>query len=151
MKSAHACDKIIGLGIVLFSMILLIFIIPRECDSSGGGGGIGPDFFPNLITGIMCVLGFWLFFRKNEAPEENKQKRHTAAVVVTAIMLLVYTYLAEYLGYISSTAVILLFFLIYYGCRNKIMIPLIVIFVTGALYLFFGRVMQVMLPCGILI
>ena len=150
MKPSLSSDKFIGLGIVLFSMVLYLFVIPRECDTTGSSG-IGPDFFPKLIAGIMGALGICLFFNKSSESEKKKKERHTAQMVVTAVMLLLYTYLAEYLGYISSTVLILFFFLIYFGFRSKIWVPIIVLVVTGSLYLFFGHVMQVMLPRGIFI
>jgi hypothetical protein len=82
---------------------------------------------------------------------EKKEKRNTKSVIITAIALVAYVYLAEYLGYVTSTVIALLFFLIYYGCRNKIVIVTIITLLTGSLYFFFGQVMQVMLPRGILI
>jgi hypothetical protein len=151
MKGKFTSDKIMGLGIVFFSIILHLVIIPIQCDSAGNGGGVGPDFFPKMIAMIMGVLGLWLFLQKSPIKVEKKEKRNTKSVIITAIALVAYVYLAEYLGYVTSTVIALLFFLIYYGCRNKIVIVTIITLLTGSLYFFFGQVMQVMLPRGILI
>ena len=59
--------------------------------------------------------------------------------------------MTEYIGYITSTVLVLIFFLTYYGCKNKLIVVAVTILVTGGVYLFFSGIMQVVLPRGCLI
>lgn len=150
MIKTISSDKIIGLGILVLSLVLYFIIIPRECDSHSAEGSIGPDFFPKVTSILLGILSLGLFFQKKiDAPKEIK--RNTLQVIVTGAIIFLYVFMTEYIGYITSTVLVLIFFLTYYGCKNKLIVVAVTILVTGGVYLFFSGIMQVVLPRGCLI
>ena len=154
-------EQILAIGIFAFCVLTyFVFIpsIPLGIDTDAELGFFSPRLFPKFIivtTAIISIfLGINAFRKKRDETETGDKPRKNIAVYFGAVVVLavgiIYTYILEFVGYTISTPVILAFYLWFFGARSWVKIPLVSILTTILLYLFFGRVLNVMLPAGTL-
>lgn len=142
-------DRIIGLLLAAFSAAMLLWIIPYGVEQMGGnvGPGLDPTFVPKLIAGLLCFLAVLLALRR--PPEkEDRVRLFPPRSAVTIGFFVVYMVLTPLVGYLFASLVVLPAYLVFFGARSwKVVVPLSVLLPIG-LYLFFAKVMLVMLPSG---
>jgi len=68
-------DTILGVFFILFSLVGLIYIVPRETISFGFEAGLPPSFFPNAILVTLGSLSILLVIKnvKSLLKEETPQ------------------------------------------------------------------------------
>lgn len=123
------------------------------------GQDYGPDLFPRLIAGgiILCGIGLigrgvaarraghaWL----ERAPWMGEPHR-LASFLFVAGSILLYILLADWLGFIPLAFAILLGLFLWFGAKPIRAIP-VAIAMTWAINWFFGSMMRVPLPRGLL-
>ena len=122
---------------------------------------LGNDFFPKLVAVLMAILSLILLaqtiFSKpgspvnQDPPEEERPTRKELVLPAIGVALMVmYLIIIEPIGFVLSTAMLILAFLALVRCRKwyyYVVTPLI-----GSLgvYMLFTRVFLVILPVGIL-
>ncbi|WP_027127775.1 tripartite tricarboxylate transporter TctB family protein [Fusobacterium perfoetens] len=120
-----------------------------------GDSGLGPDFFPKVISVILFILSTLIFAFKvmEEKKERNKEKANQSpkSTLLTIGFFAVYIFLIGRLGYLTST-MLFSFAVISILKKNSLMLKIIysVVFPVG-LYLLFTYAFKVSLPVGILI
>ncbi len=150
----------------------LIPTIPEGLQIEMSSGTISPRVFPRFVVVCMALLAVAILIpavggkgddkamksapgaanaapRSKPAAASGDKTAHLNAVVALA-MLLVYVFLLELTGYLVSTPLALIGLLLYFGARNPIKIGIIAVATTVVLYLFFGKIMHVMLPEGLI-
>ncbi|MCI6151763.1 MAG: tripartite tricarboxylate transporter TctB family protein [Fusobacterium perfoetens] len=120
-----------------------------------GDSGLGPDFFPKVISVILFILSALIFIfkvmedKKGEAKENNGQ--NPKATLLTIGVFAVYIFLIGKIGYLTST-ILFSFVVISILKKNSLVLKIVysIIFPLG-LYLLFTYAFKVSLPVGILI
>ncbi len=146
-------DTWIGLGILAFSLVLLLWLIPYGVEvQKAGGMAVTPSFFPNMIAGILALLSLCLLIsnivRKSHAQPKHKVIDRESVIIM---ILIVGSYFGiELLGMIPAGIITLSLLIRLYNYRSW---PRTIIYATVCvilLFLFFEKVAQVDLPNGYL-
>jgi hypothetical protein len=143
-------DRIIGGLLAGFSIVMLLWGIPVGVEKMGGevGPGLDPTFMPRLIVILIGGLAVLLMVSR-EPHQEDRLLLFPIRTVVTILFFAIYMGLTPIIGYLPASLVILPGYLLYFGARNwRVVVPLSILLPIG-LYLFFAKVMLVMLPPGI--
>lgn len=161
-------DLISGLFIVVVSIAMYISSnnIKKMVVTS-----IGPDFFPKLVAVILGVLGIILTIqaivrdintsRTTSDTDEGLEKKKLNfrdifkrnLDIVTLLLLILYSVLIDKLGFLISTMIyIFVQIMLMFTNRKKNYIAIVSISIvfTFIVYFFFRKVLNVMLPAGLL-
>lgn len=143
---------IIGIIILFISQNINYFTFSYEI--------ISPRFFPTSIGVILLILGLCLvinnFFiiRKHQntsvAPKQGKKGNYFRVLIVN-LVILSYIYLLEWMGYISSTIIVLALLIYFFGEKNWKVNVIVSAFVTVICYYFFSKLFLIPLPEKILL
>lgn len=163
MKSAFG-DRLLGLALLVFAVAWTVIVI--ETIPSGSSGPVGPRGFPLglgvLLAGLsgLLILGSFIPPDRDVAPDatpetDDAQRGSVTlgveawAVASTVGLLVVYTLLLGYTGFIIGTALTvaggLLLILKTPGWRLMLGMPL---GLSLGIYLIFGKLLGVYLPHG---
>lgn len=142
-------DKIFS--VVLCMICAIVYYSASKFDMSYiGDTGLGPDFFPKVISIILFVLGVLIFISsgKDKKVEKNPNAKYT---LVTIGVFAVYIVLIGKIGYLVST-ILFSFAIISLLKKDSIVLKVIysIVFPAG-LYLLFTYAFKVSLPTGIFI
>lgn len=140
-------DRLIALILLLFSVALYFFIIPWGVEGAGeGGAGLSPDFMPRWIAVVLASFSLLHLFA---ARGERKEVRlfHRRLLISIALFVL-YIAITPLLGYLVASILIMAVYLLHFGVRRWHTIVLLSILFPVVLYLFFAKVMLVVLPKG---
>lgn len=127
---------------------------------------LGPESFPNLIALLLTLLSFVLIIKnvitllKSKAASFDigikdylkKQWQEYRLVVYTLVILALYIFLLDVLGFVFSSIAFVIATGLLLGPRNKksvIVISLVSFIVTLGMYFFFENVLYVRFPNGI--
>lgn len=119
----------------------------------------GPGFFPFVAGGMIGLLGLILLFLSFLTRKGKEGKKETQAgfrfhpLVMIFLTLLSYSVFLNWLGYLISTLILMLFLFSIGGKKGRWWFWLNVgkaLLVTLASYLIFGVLLQCSLPKGIL-
>jgi putative tricarboxylic transport membrane protein len=115
-----------------------------------GDTGLGPDFFPKVVSVILIVLSILIFISngKDKKTEKNPNIKYT---LITIGIFAVYIVLIGKIGYLVST-ILFSFAIISLLKKDSIVLKVVysIIFPVG-LYLLFTYAFKVSLPTGIFI
>lgn len=142
-------DKIFS--VVLCMLCAIVYYSASKFDMSYiGDTGLGPDFFPKVISVILFVLGVLIFISsgKDKTVEKNPNVKYT---LMTIGIFAVYIVLIGKIGYLVST-ILFSFAIISLLKKDSIVLKVVysIIFPVG-LYLLFTYAFKVSLPTGIFI
>lgn len=117
----------------------------------------GPGFFPVLIGGVFSLLSMALFmstFLVKDQPSEVrsfwKEKKSWRKVSISLLSLVFYLISLNYLGYLITTFLFILFLLKFVGQRKWGPSILIAILVSWGSYAIFKTGLGVALPKGLI-
>lgn len=142
-------DKIFSIILCLISAV--VYYSASQFDMSYiGDTGLGPDFFPKVISVILIVLSILIFISngKDKKTEKNPNIKYT---LITIGIFAVYIVLIGKIGYLVST-ILFSFAIISLLKKDSIVLKVVysIIFPVG-LYLLFTYAFKVSLPTGIFI
>ena len=147
--------------IVLAGALLVIFyIIPNfiEMDQEYDLASMSPAFFPKLAGWVIALLaGFHLVIlllqRKKTVAVDNDEEwlsvSEERSAYKSALVIIIYSFVMKYVGFLISTTILLAVLLIFQDERKPIKIILISVLVTIGVFLFFYFIMQVHFPKGL--
>lgn len=136
----------------IMGVIWLFMSFSLDSNNFGGGMGLGPDFFPRLVSIMMIIFSSLRFFMlmKSAKEEEIKIKIFRLSVQMFATCV-AYLLLVNLLGYIITTF-LYISITVYLISRKKSMLDLAAVLVaTLCLYGVFHMLLQVPLPEGFFI
>lgn len=112
-----------------------------------------PAFWPQfMIVGLLVTSLLHIFFqaRKKDGTELKKTIRvFSAKVSISIVIVALYTYLSQYLGFPFSSILFILIYMWYLGERSVKRLIYFPILSVLVLLLFFWRVMYMGLPKGV--
>ena len=150
MKIRITYDRIIGLVLLVFSLALLFWIIPYGVEQMGGdvGPGMDPTAMPKY-TGLLLGFLAILVMAARIPGQEKRVRLFPVRTIITIAFFVAYMVLTPLIGYLPASLVVLPVYLVFFGARDwKVIIPLS-IGLPVLLYLFFAKVMLVILPTGL--
>lgn len=117
-----------------------------------GDSGLGPDFFPKIISIILFILSAILFVgsirNKDKKSIYNPNMKYTFMVIFT---FAVYVFLIDRIGYLISTIIFAFVVITILKSKSKILNIIFAIIFPVALYLLFTYAFKVSLPTGLFI
>lgn len=150
-------DVISGAGLALFAALLYLVIIPNQVEYSGTGPlALSPRLFCQITAVLLLILSLSLLVIGLRAKPEEEEKaeatghplvRGAIAVALSAL----YVVLITYLGYFSSTILVMLFFLRFFGSKSWKAELLFLFIVIPFIYVLFVIALKVVLPEGLFI
>ena len=127
-----------GIFFVL-GVIWLVMSFSLASNNFGGGMGLGPDFFPRMLSLMMIIFSTVHFFKLMKSPKEEEIK-----IKIFRLSAYIFGACVAYLVYISLT--------VYLISRKKSLFDLVAaLVVTLCLYGVFHMLLHVPLPEGYLI
>lgn len=117
-----------------------------------GYSGLGPDFFPKIISIILFILSAILFVgsirNKDKKSIYNPNMKYTFMVIFA---FAVYVFLIDRIGYLISTIIFAFVVITILKSKSKILNIIFAIIFPVALYLLFTYAFKVSLPTGLFI
>lgn len=151
-------DARIGLVLLILSLVIIFVLIPtipRDVFLSARGE-VHSRFFPMaiaigmIVLSVILIMGSYLVPRVGDRPVSSARKKEIIRVGETVVLALVYVFLMYLLGYLIPTIVILGLLFWFSGERRWAVILTTAIGVSLAFYYFFGRILMLMMPRGLL-
>jgi|SRR5699024_8469149 len=144
------------LVIALFGVFIL-FVIPSQIVPMSETEGVGPEFFPRLVAIVIIVLSLVSCVRnilkKSEqaAAEETivPSEKNYKKTIFVLIGLVVWGFLLPFFGFIVTTYLGTLAFMLIIGNRSKWLLFLVPIIFTGVAYYLTVVMLQLSFPLGI--
>lgn len=147
-------NTVLAAGCVLFS-IFLFAVIPSEVERPPvlfgvSSQGLDPAFFPYVVATCFLVVGLWYLYTSFSLNDVNGFRgltRHNyTSVAVTTVMFVVYAAILIPLGFVLSSALVVVVLAVFYGARNWPAVLLVAIGVPAVVYVVFRRLLTVALP-----
>lgn len=153
--------RILG-GISLTLALAVYLLVPSQVSmqpipGTGDLVGITPGTIPLACSTAFAVIGVMFvassFSGSLQGPASAAkliEREALPRLSFTVAMLLAYVFTMEFLGYLLATILFLLSLNLFFGTRGARQLAIAAIAVPIAIFLFFGRVMLIPLPEGIL-
>jgi len=142
-----------GIILLVFSLVLLLIIIPAQIKDVKTFGTISPQLFPQILAGFLVFLSICLilsgFYTKRVRNQQIYEIKVQGLISVLIIVGLLYGYVlvVDSLGYIPTTIITLGILMWFYGQKKFGKLFFITVFlVPFAIYILFDRLLQVSLP-----
>ena len=153
-------NRMIGLSMLLL-FILYFFLAPSQISDKGVPPNsplpIYPQFFPKLLAIFGCLLSLSLFLmsisRSKISSDEDIEiptKSNMFRILLLVVVISIYIFTFDLLGYLISTAVSLILFMVFFGLREFKYIVLTIVTVPPIIYYLFKKVLYVPFPAGLL-
>ena len=148
-------DRYIGLIILLTAGLLYYWSYGQIVDVGTTMKGVNsPRFFPRLTLICMAFFAIVLIYQDLVG---RGTKSNGKEVLISREMVILFSIAGGFvlslrtLGYFISAPLLLFCTMLYLGERNWIRIILITLITPAVLYLFFDRILEILLPWGTLL
>lgn len=140
--------------------LALWFYIPYDIRVTDSLSSIGPEFFPKFIAVVVMALSAVIvlktFSKKKSQHEDNEDQPHRSedepsgsnrkwAAPVVFLLMLIYVFTVEWLGYFITTVVVMSLVLWVLSSRKWVHYAVLIVFIFIIQYVF-ENVMYVQLP-----
>ena len=133
-----------------FALSVAWAILTSQLKASSGSSGVNLKTFPTIITGIMIVCSGIVcvkdFLEARRSESSALSVKDIARVVALILLMAAYTLCLEALGFVISTAVLMVAAMFIYGNKNKLVIFAVSILLPVALKLLFQYGLKILLP-----
>ncbi len=139
---------------LFFLFGLLWFTVSFNLASSnfGGGLGLGPDFFPRLLSILMMIFSLIQLVRTFRKDKEDQLKLNIHGLsIIIIVSCITYLFAIDIIGYLVSTFIFLSVVIFVISRKRSITDIVIALGISLALYGVFNLVLKVPLPTGFLI
>jgi len=143
-----------GLGMTILGIVILLFIPSQVQEIPGMATETSPSFFPMvaavalILSGIVMILQ--TVFNVSPPTSLNLSRHEVLRVCLATLLLLGYTYLFPYLGFVVTSAGFFGVFAYLFGARSLWKIALNMIMIPVVVWLFFEQLFRIPLPHGVL-
>lgn len=142
-------------NLVLFFGSVFLFFYASKFPELKHADKLGPDFWPQLVLGVIVILsGILVFFdflsRRIEKPvtEFSEGKPHTKRLILAIILTLSYGFSVPWLGFLLSIFILQILFLLVLSEKKVIVIVFLPLGLTVSIYLIFIKILYIPLPRG---
>jgi len=137
-------DLIIGIVLLAFLTSLAVQV-PAIPDVSRG--------YPVFLLAVSYLMSIWLVISsmlklKTQEKQETQVAEQMKIIVPYCLMITIYLFLMNKIGYIASTVVFMIVSLLYLKLKNKVVMIVLSIVMTIVLYFVFTNFLTVILPRG---
>ena len=146
-------DFCVGIAFVIIGAVYYLLSFSQTRGVSDWS--LSPGFFPRLAAGFIIGLGILLSVlslvssdRDSASTSEKFQKRVMLYVILTIVIMLLYVYLMQWLGFILATILTSAGMMIFLGSRRWFWIIAISIVFPLFIYFFALKIMFVLFPAG---
>lgn len=111
--------------------------------------GIAASFYPKCLFGALVICGAILMYQSYmKLPEERTPFPRTdwKGIFVTFVLMLAYTFLMDFVGFIISSIVFMVAFMLFLGERSWKTLILVPVIGSVGVYLIFGKLFMIALP-----
>ena len=145
-------DSIIGFMMIIFGIAVIIHTqgFPAQPD-----GHPGPEFFPNVLSGLFMLAGLTLIIggvRRGEKILDVKAPGLGVAAVVNILLVLgvivVYILVSDYIGFLITSFILMGFLMKWLGVTWMWTVIMSSVLTMG-IYLLFAKMLLVPLPWGL--
>lgn len=149
--SEAKAEQVSGGMLGVFSLILYFGLIPWQIGDVKVAG-VTPRFLPEMLALFMLLLSVLLIingYGKRNKPDQKFYSfapRETALVIKSLLVISLYIILLEWSGYLLTTILALGSLMYMYGQRKKKVLLPVSIGLPIVIYLFFTKVLQIVLP-----
>jgi len=138
----------------LFWTVMAIFVIGVSLKLGLGTLGYpAPGFFPLIVGFLLLGLSLLLIIMAGHEGKKNPNFKEVPVfprnVWINCAVMLAYSFFLEFLGYIISSSVLMLYLFKYPGSRQWRSSILITIIVVSLTFYFFGVLLEAQFPKGI--
>lgn len=141
-------DCFLGLIFVILGVLGYLYSDIYIYSEDVPGAGVAPDFYPKLLFTILAICGLGLIIEgyKHEEKKPLLIKFDWKILLPTIVVLFGYAILFEKFGFIISTLVFMIVFILLLGERNPVLILSVPIITTLFIYLLFTRAFMIVVP-----
>jgi len=145
-------EKILTGLFFLFGLLWFTMSFNLASANFGGGLGLGPDFFPRLLSILMMIFSLIQLVRtfRKDKEEQLRLNIHGLSVIII-VACVTYLFAIGIIGYLVSTFLFLTIVIFVLSGRKSIKDTVIALGISIALYGVFHLVLKVPLPAGFLI
>ncbi len=129
--------------VISISLTIMTFDMPE-----------GPEKFPRIILFFLTIFSIYILatgIKKSLKNIDSDRKfiniKHP---IISFILIFLYIFLIDKLGFFSSTSVFMIAFMLYYNIRNYITVALCLLGLNLFVYVLFVYQLNIQLPTGIL-
>lgn len=147
-------NKVSAIVLFLFSILYLILTIKLPKYELVP---VDADVVPLVLGITLLILSIMLFFIKSTEADEEKQspiipekKEDFIMILVVAILIFLYIFLLERLGFVLTTILFLFVTTLSLGYKKHISNVIVSIVVPTVFYIVFDMLLDISLPSGIL-
>lgn len=148
----HSKDVLLGLVLLVFSLVTLLWIIPTCVDvPQAGGMAVKPNFFPYSIAAILVLLSIALIIKggKTVSDSQGSEEGEISPAVIIVVGLLFCTYFGiKLLGMVPAGIISVAVLIRLFNYRNWPRTILFSVVFVILLFIFFEKVAQVSIPRG---
>ncbi|WP_305988185.1 tripartite tricarboxylate transporter TctB family protein [Roseibium sp. MMSF_3544] len=139
----------------IFLAALMLALVPSQVDKPPAlfgmdSEGLNPEFFPQVVTVLWLMASLWTFVDAISHPSEQTSVSIDLSallrVLVTLGAALAYTLLLVPLGFVASSAAVIIVLSLFLGARSPLKIGFTAIVVPSAVFFIFTRLLTVSLP-----
>ncbi len=149
-------DIITGVLLLTFTTVLYFIVIPSQISAPEGGPiALSPRFFCDVITAILFFLSLLLSLNGikkivsgQHEPASNPLNTNIIRASVAVFFSATYIFIIQIVGYYIATALIMVFFLLFFGVKSWKSIVLFLLIILLFTYLLFEIALKVYLPPG---
>ena len=137
-------DMIISIVLLAFLTSLAVQVPQIPAVSKG---------YPLVLLIVSYLMTFYLLISsvvklKSEDKQKTQVIEQAKIIVPYCLMIVVYLFLMNKIGYIASTVVFMLASLIYLKLKNKVLMVILTVALTVVVYCVFTNFLTVILPRG---
>jgi len=149
MKLKFNVDAYIGIGLFILSLIMYFFILPSQIKIlTYGAYGLSPFVFPKIATLGIMFLSVVLVINSFWKLKEKQYSKMVPRSWVIMLFLIGYLFLIDLIGFLVASSVFLFALMMYLNRKNWLKYILVIFFFILINYIFFEKILKVMLPRG---
>lgn len=142
----RSSGNVVAAGI-LFVVAVAMFIATFGFPPPGQDFDPGSAAFPRILLAALGVLAVFMLFDSGETQSLPRGKA-ALRVAGTVALMLAYALVFETLGFLASTALFLVALVLMTGTRNLVVLSVLPVGVSVALFYVFNQLLSVSLPTG---
>jgi putative tricarboxylic transport membrane protein len=143
-----------GIVVAALGGVILILISSQVEEMPGMATQMSPSFFPAVSAVSLIILGAILisqaFSKSGGQRSTNISRNAILRVILAAVLLVAYTYMLQYIGFVVTSALFFAIFAYIFGSRSFLKIVINMVLIPVVVWLFFEMLFKIPLPHGIL-